>query len=198
MKREAVVLIAIALVFMAGVKFGASYFTDVAKSENNEISTGEFDIGIGKEPSRSYNDLKIFDFSNLKPGDEKNITFYVKNRGSLDVSRLWIKLNVTDLEDGALSPAEEAVDSTPERGELSNYLILQALEVSTNGRTLKVSSVEGKSLRELNGVRIDLPEIYIKEGEVVKVTIRLRLSDNAGNECQTDKVKVDMEIGAEQ
>ena len=175
-----------------------SLFTDVALSENNEIGSGEFDIAISKDGSRFYNDLKLFDFSGLKPGDERTFTFYVKNRGDIDVSRLAMVIYVKDLEDGSLSPAEKLVDNTSEEGELSKYLIVRELKAYLGNTSWEVSSVSGKSLRDINGSEVELINRPMKEGEVLRVTMTVRFSENAGNECQTDKVLVDLKLNAEQ
>ena len=175
-----------------------SLFTDVALSENNEISTGEFDIAISKDGSRFYNDLKLFDFSGLKPGDERTFTFYVKNRGDIDVSRLAMIIYIKDLEDGSLSPAEKLVDNTSKEGELSRYLIVRELKAYLGNESWEVSSVSGESLRDISGREVELIKRPMKEGEVLRVTMTVRFSENAGNECQTDKVLVDLKLNAEQ
>jgi len=36
-------------------------FSNVGISENNEISTGEFDVKMSKTENSFYNDLKLFD-----------------------------------------------------------------------------------------------------------------------------------------
>ncbi|MDV3104734.1 methyltransferase, partial [Thermococcus waiotapuensis] len=62
MKRAIVVGMLGLLMFLAGVKFGVSYFSDVARSEGNQLSTGDFDIGISKDGERFYDDYKLFSF----------------------------------------------------------------------------------------------------------------------------------------
>lgn len=198
MRRREVVLSAVLLLLAALAGLSSSLFTDIALSENNEISSGKFDIGISKGGERFYNDLKLFDFSNLKPGDEKTVTFYVKNRGDLEVSRITMTIYVNDLEDGALSPAEKEVDNTTERGELSGYLVITGLSVQHGGTTTDLTEVAGRTLRELDGKEIELFKGSLEEGEVLKVVMKVKFSPEAGNECQTDKVEVNMKINAEQ
>ncbi|ASA78625.1 TasA family protein [Thermococcus sp. 5-4] len=198
MKHAEVVAIGLlaALVILAGP--AKSLFTDVALSENNEISSGEFDIAISKDGSRFYNDLRLFEFSNLKPGDGRTFSFYVKNRGDIDVSRLTMLLHVSDLEDGTMSPAEKAVDNTTDVGELSGYLIVKELKAHLGGDSWTIDSVRGKSLKELSGKEIELIDRPLKEDEILRVTMTVEFSKEAGNECQTDRVLVNMKLNAEQ
>ncbi|NJD98862.1 methyltransferase [Thermococcus sp. LS1] len=198
MGHQKIVLAGALLLLVALAGFSRSIFTDVALSENNEISSGEFDIGISKDGERFYNDLKLFDFSDLKPGDERAVTFYVKNRGDLEVSRITMTLYINDLEDGALPPAEKEVDNTTDRGELSGYLVITGLSVQHGDITTDLAEVVGKTLKELDGKEIELFKGSLGEGEVLKVVMRVRFSPEAGNECQTDRVDVDMKINAEQ
>ena len=199
MKHWRLVLLGISLVAILLIVPAYSIFTDTATSKSNEISSGEFDIAISKEGSRYYNDLKLFDFSDLKPGDVRDVMFYIKNRGDIPVSRLTVTLHVKDLEDGPLSPAEAKVDHTPGVGELSGNLVITAMTVEIGGKTLNVSGAVGKILRELNGKPIPLPiDGKLAPGEAVKMAMRVWFSKDAGNECQTDSVKIDMELDAEQ
>jgi len=198
MKRALIVGLMVALVFMAGVRFGISYFSDVAKSENNSLSTGQFDIGISRDGSRYYDDYKIFEFGDILPGEERTVHFYVKNRGDYPISTVSLVLNVTDLEDGLLSRAEALVDSTPNVGELSKYLIIKDINVTFNGTTVSLDQYRGKSLRELNDTQIVLFNGEIPENKAMGVTITFELSPDAGNDCQTDTSKVSMLITASQ
>jgi spore coat-associated protein N len=197
-KRTIVVGLMAVLVFLAGVKFGVSYFSDVAKSENNSLSTGQFDIGISKTGHSYYDDYKIFEFGDLLPGEERTAHFYVKNRGDYPVSAVSMVLNVTDLEDGSLSKAEALVDNTPDVGELSKYLIIKDINVTFNGTTVSLDQYRGKSLRELNNTQILLFNGKIPENKAIEVTMTFELSPDAGNDCQTDTSKVSMLITAAQ
>ncbi len=199
MKHWRLVLLGISLVAVLVIAPAYSLFTDTATSKGNGISSGEFDIAISKEGSRYYNDLKLFDFSNLKPGDVREVTFYIKNRGDISASGLTMILHVKDLEDGSLSPAEAKVDHTPDVGELSGNLIITAMTVEIGGKTLNVSGAVGKTLEELNEKPILLPlDGKLAPGETAKVKMRIWFPKDAGNECQTDSVKIDMELDAEQ
>ncbi|WP_461865931.1 TasA family protein [Thermococcus sp.] len=186
------------LLFVGGIKVGVSYFTDVATSTGNEISTGEFDIGISRDGSRYYDDYRLFEFSNLKPGEEKTISFYIKNRGDYPVSRISMTFNITDAEKGELSGAEALVDNTPDTGELSRNIVITSFEVKHNGQTTSLDDYVGKTLAELNNTKITLFSGKLKEGSSVQVSISLKLSENAGNECQTDISKIALKIYAEQ
>ncbi|NJF25193.1 TasA family protein [Thermococcus sp. Bubb.Bath] len=198
MKRVLVVGLMAVLVFLAGVRFGVSYFSDVAKSENNSLSTGQFDIGISRDGGRYYDDYKIFEFGDLLPGEERTAHFYVKNRGDYPVSVVSMVLNVSDLEDGSLSKAEALVDDTPDVGELSKYLIIKDINVTFNGTTISLGEYRGKSLKELNNTQILLFSGKLPRNEAIEVTMTTKLSPDAGNDCQTDTSKVSMLITASQ
>lgn len=198
MKRVVVVGMLGLLVFLAGVKFGVSYFSDVAKSEGNQISTGDFDIGISRDGGRFYDDYKLFSFDDLQPGEERKVTFYVKNRGDYHISSVAMVFNVTDAEDGALSKAEALVDKTPDAGELSKYLIIKDFLVSLDGNEKVLTDYIGKSLRELNMSELQIFSGSLPVDGVLKVEVTFQLSPSAGNECLTDTSKVGLIITASQ
>ncbi|WP_457754627.1 TasA family protein [Thermococcus sp.] len=193
-----IVLMAGILIGAAGIQVGNAFFSDKSISEGNEISTGEFDIGISKDESRFYNNLKLFEFSNLKPGDYREFVFYIKNRGDVEVSRIVFSLNVEDLENGKLTAAESLVDNTTDTGELSRNIIIAKLSVTRNNQTYSLDDYVGKTLKEISGKQILLLKDLLKPGENVKVTVGFKLKDDAGNECQTDTAKITLNIYAEQ
>ncbi len=198
MKRLWLVVGMSVLLFVGGIKVGVSYFTDAATSTGNEISTGEFDIGISRDGSRYYDNYKLFEFSNLKPGEEKTIDFYIKNRGDYPVSRITMRFNITDLEKGELSGAEALVDKTPDTGELSRNLVITSFKVKYNGRTTALDGYAGKTLAELNNTKITLFSGKLEKSDSMEVLLSIKLSENAGNECQTDISKIALTIYAEQ
>ncbi|CAI1492459.1 conserved exported protein of unknown function [Thermococcus nautili] len=185
--RIIVVVVAL-IVAVSGV--AKSHFTDAAISKGNTITTAEFDIAISKDGKRFYNELKLFDLSNLLPGENRNVTFLVKNRGTVTINRLTLTLNVRNYE-VKMSPAEKAVDSTPEKGELGKWLVLKT--ISVNGRTIPVN----RTLDELSGKTISLP-VKLKPGEKAEVRMTLELPAKAGNECQTDGIDVTLRLDASQ
>ncbi|ADT85104.1 TasA family protein [Thermococcus barophilus] len=193
-----IVLVAGILIGAAGIQVGNALFSDKSISKGNEISTGEFDIGISKDGSRFYDDLKLFEFSNLKPGDYREFSFYIKNRGDVGVSRILLSLNVEDLEDGKLTDAESLVDNTTDTGELSKNIIIAKLSVTKDSQTYSLDDYVGKTLKEISGKQILLPRDLLKPGENIKVTVGFKLKDDAGNECQTDIARITLNIYAEQ
>ena len=182
----------------AGLQVGNALFSDKSLSEGNEISTGEFDIKISKDGSRFYNDLKLFEFSNLKPGDSREFTFYIKNSGDISVSTLILSFNIEDLENGKLTEAESLVDNTTDTGELSRNMIITKLSVTKDGQTYTLDEYVGKTLKEINGTSISLLKESLTPGEQLKVTVGFKLKEDAGNECQTDTVRISLSIYAEQ
>ncbi|RLF85265.1 methyltransferase [Thermococci archaeon] len=198
MKRELTILLIGLLVGAAGFKIGSALFSDVSISENNEISTGEFDIRISKTGERFYNDLKLFEFKDLKPGDEVNATFYIKNSGDISMSRILILLKIRDLEDGELTDAEALVDDTPETGELSKNLMVEWIVVAKGNQTYTLSEYSGKTLYELNNQSISIFNYSLGPSETLRVTMFLLVDPNAGNEIQKDVSLVSLQIYAEQ
>jgi len=188
MKRAIVSIILLAMLALAGV--AKSHFTDTAISKGNTVTTAEFDIAISKDGKRFYNELKLFDLSNLLPGENRSVTFLVKNRGTVTMKRLTLTLNVRNYE-VKMSPAEKAVDSTPERGELGKWLVLKT--ISVNGRTIPVN----RTLDDLNGKTIPL-QVTLKPGEKAEVRMTFELPAKAGNECQTDGIDVTLRLDASQ
>jgi len=198
MKRELTILLIGLLVGAAGFKIGSALFSDVSISENNEISTGEFDIRISKTGERFYNDLKLFEFKDLKPGDEVNATFYIKNSGDISMSRILILLKIRDLEDGELTDAEALVDDTPETGELSKNLIVEWIVVAKGNQTYTLGEYSGKTLYELNNQSISIFNSSLDPSETLRVTMFLLVDPNAGNEIQKDVSLVSLQIYGEQ
>lgn len=199
MKKLLLVILLIgAILGAAGLQVGNALFSDKSLSEGNEISTGEFDVKISKDGSRFYNDLKLFDFSNLKPGDFREFTFYVKNSGDISVSTLMLSFNIEDLENGKLTEAESLVDNTTDTGELSRNMIITKLSVTKDGQTYTLDEYVGKTLKEINGTSISLLKESLTPGEQLKVTVGFKLKEDAGNECQTDTVRISLSIYAEQ
>ncbi|WP_050002508.1 TasA family protein [Thermococcus eurythermalis] len=188
MKHLAIVSAILAMLALSGV--ARSYFTDTALSEGNTITTGELDVAISKDGKRFYNELKLFEVENLLPGENRTVTFYVKNRGTVDMGRLTLTLNVRNYE-VKMSPAEKEVDSTPEEGELGKWLTLRAITV--NGRKIKVN----ETLNSLSGKAITLPQM-LKPDESAQVEMTFELPKEAGNECQTDGVKLTIRVDAGQ
>ena len=198
MKRELTILLIGLLVGAAGFKIGSALFSDVSISENNEISTGEFDIRISKTGERFYNDLKLFEFKDLKPGDEVNATFYIKNSGDISMSRILILLKIRDLEDGELTDAEALVDDTPETGELSKNLILEWIAITQGNQTYTLGEYSGKTLYKLNNQSISIFNSSLGLSETLRVTMFLLVDPNAGNEIQKDVSLVSLQIYGEQ
>ncbi len=197
--KRLLIVIAIGLLMMAfGVGFNISYFSDVAKSQGNTISTGDFDVDISKDGSRYHDDYKMFSFDNIKPGENRTFEFYIKNRGDYSVSRISVEFNVTDIEAGKLSSAEAEVDDTPDVGELSGEVRIVDFKVTTPKGENRVNAIIGKSLKEVNGTSFLIFEGSLDKNEVLKVSVTLQLSPSAGNECLTDEAKVGLSIYAEQ
>lgn len=198
MKKEIAFMMLGLLLGVMGFKIGTALFSDISLSENNELSTGEFDIRISKTGERFYNDLKLFELDDLKPGDEVNVSFYIKNNGDMEVSKIFITPKVRDLEDGELTDAESLVDSTPEEGELSKSLIVEWIVVTRSNETYTLSDYSGKTLHELNNQSISLLNSPLAPSEILKVSIFFLVDPNATNEIQKDLSLLSLQVYAEQ
>ena len=198
MRREIVFMIVGLLLGAAGFKIGGALFSDISISENNEIATGEFDVRISKTGSSFYNDLKLFEFNDLKPGDEIKAEFYIKNSGDFNISKILIIPHVQDLESGELTEAEALVDNTTEIGELSQNLILEWIAITQGNQTYTLGEYSGKTLYELNNQSISIFNSSLGPSETLRVTMFLLVDPNAGNEIQKDVSLVSLQIYAEQ
>ncbi|MCD6144345.1 TasA family protein [Thermococcus sp.] len=198
MRREIVFMIVGLLLGAAGFKIGGALFSDISISENNEIATGEFDVRISKTGSSFYNDLKLFEFNDLKPGDEIKAEFYIKNSGDFNISKILIIPHVQDLESGELTEAEALVDNTTEMGELSKNLILEWIAITQGNQTYTLGEYSGKTLYELNNQSISIFNSSLGPSETLRVTMFLLVDPNAGNEIQKDVSLVSLQIYAEQ
>jgi len=134
----------------------------------------------------------------LKPGDYREVNFYVKNSGDIGASTLTLSFGVEDVENGKLTDAESLVDNTTDRGELSGNIIITKFEVTKGDQTYTLDQYTGKTLEDINGQPIPLLKEPLEPGEKLKVTIGFKLKENAGNECQTDIAKISLDIYAEQ
>jgi len=198
MKKELALILVGLLIGTAGFKIGVAIFSDFSLSENNELSTGEFDVRISKTGERFYNDLKLFEFDDLKPGDEVNASFYIKNSGDISITKLVIIPKVQDLEDGELTDAEALVDSTPDVGELSKSLRVEWIAITRSNETYTLSNYSRKTLFELNNQPISILKSPLAPSESLKVTIFFLVDPNATNEIQKDLCLVSLQIYAEQ
>jgi hypothetical protein len=198
MKRELSLIFVGLLIGAMGLKIGMAIFSDISLSEKNEISTGEFDVRISKTGTSFYNDLKLFDFDDLKPGDEVKAEFYIKNSGDFNISRIILIPSVQDLESGDLTDAEAKIDTTPDVGELSKNLIVEWIAITRSNETYTLSNYSRKTLFELNNQPISILKSPLAPSESLKVTIFFLVDPNATNEIQKDLCLVSLQIYAEQ
>ncbi|KUH34439.1 hypothetical protein APY94_02055 [Thermococcus celericrescens] len=196
MKPKAVVILGILAVLLATTA-GKALFTDAVTSRGT-VETGEFSIGISKDGSKFYRDVKAFEFSDIKPGDEKTVVLTVKNRGDMPVSKVSLTFHVQDYEAGELSPSEKTVDNTPDKGELSKNLVVTEVAVEGPNGEHTVKEAAGVSLAELSGKNIPIFRGSLTPGQTMRIRIRFALPKTVGNECQTDGVKVNLTVSAEQ
>ncbi|AEC51868.1 hypothetical protein PNA2_0952 [Pyrococcus sp. NA2] len=186
--KKNVAYIVLALLVLFNIKIGISNFMDVAKSQGNLLSSGEFDIRISKDGNRFYNDLKLVNIRGLKPGDVKEFTLYVKNYGDIPVSNLSLIIYVRDYEE-ELSPAEKPYDLTDEEGELSKCLYVEKILV--NGTNILSEPVR---LSEIAGKEVKLYSGSLREKDVIPVKFEIRFPESSGNECMTDATEMMIKI----
>ncbi|MFA4646780.1 TasA family protein [Pyrococcus kukulkanii] len=187
-------LLILLTIAVAAVTLGKAMgeFRDVSRSEGNIVSTGEFDIRISKDNSRFYDELRVFKIEDLKPGDTRNISFFIKNYGDVPIGNVSLLIFVRDIED-EVSPAEKPYDLTPEKGELSSCIIVEKITVNSKNvlnSPTKLSDLVGKEIKLFTG--------NLESEETLEVKITMKLAEDAGNECMTDSTEVMMKIIATQ
>lgn len=69
-----------------------AYFSDVAVSENNTFAAGKLDLAV--------NPTTVIKVDNLKPGDWMNRTFKLENKGTLDISKVFLTTEYTESVEG--------------------------------------------------------------------------------------------------
>ncbi|AAL80525.1 methyltransferase [Pyrococcus furiosus DSM 3638] len=177
------ILVVGVIVILASTARGS--FLDIADSQGNSISSGEFDIRIGKDNNRFYETLKLFELKDMKPGDVEDVSFYIKNYGNVEVSNISIVLYIVDRED-ELSPAEKPFDLTDDVGELSKCITATIIANGSEIVKSKLNKLAGKDILIFSG--------KLKEKEVLPVKFRFKFDGDSGNECMTDSVEVRIKV----
>lgn len=102
-----------------------AYFNDV-ETMNNTFAAGTLDLELNKST--------IIDVNNLKPGDWMNRTFKLKNKGSLDISKVLIETDYT-------------VEGTDE--DFGKHIMVEFLKNNDK----KEEVIQRKTLKELKDMR---------------------------------------------
>ena len=145
-----------------------AYFNDVATS-TNEFAAGTLDLELNPET--------IIDVTNIKPGDWMNRTFKLENKGSLDISKVFLTTEITS----------ESVAG------FADHIVVDFLRNEDKGSILGDSNViVSKKLSELAGMSADAvknesPKFFgwqggetsgIKAGTVDNMYVKFRFNDN--------------------
>ena len=112
--EKKVILSVVAIVLVACVLTGVTvaYFTDTEKSTGNVFAAGTLDLEV-----RTPNlwDYVTFNITNAKPGDTNSaspLNIEMKNVGSIDGTKLTVKLENIANDGGELTAPEKLVDSS--------------------------------------------------------------------------------------
>ena len=111
----------------------------------------------------------------MKPGDYREVNFYVKNSGDIGASTLTLSFGVEDVENGKLTDAESLVDNTTDRGELSGNIIITKFEVTKGDQTYTLDQYTGKTLEDINGQPIPLLKEPLEPGKNLRSPLALNL-----------------------
>ncbi|QUG40564.1 SipW-dependent-type signal peptide-containing protein [Psychrobacillus sp. INOP01] len=108
-----------------------AYFNDVAVSENNTFAAGTLDLAVNPETF-----IKV---DNLKPGDWMNRTFKLENKGTLDISKVFLTTEYTESVAG-----------------FGDHIVVEFLRNEDKGSILGDSNViASKTLNELRALSLD-------------------------------------------
>jgi predicted ribosomally synthesized peptide with SipW-like signal peptide len=205
-----------------------AYFNDTETAGQNTFTAGTLDLkvwdGDSWEDNPTYNNVAEWygptgwvwvsvNFSNVKPGDEFNLHWKLKNMGTLPGNLLIEVTSIMNYENGRNEP-EASVDSTSgdlegELGKRMNHMdmyvhkfelgdpgISRLKDVATGWDPQgadELNDIGGRTYRAANA---DIGRL--DPGEEIIVHLHTKVDPNAGNEIQSDSVQFDIIFHLEQ
>lgn len=147
-----------------------------------------FDLRLGVQSGRA-----ILDVENAIPGQSGERTVSVRNAGSLD-GRLDASVSITGEHENGLTEPERQVDESPSQGELGEWVEFRVSLPSDDGggRTYLVGSAD--HYVSPSDVGDDSAATVLSSGERRDLLIEWCVSDEAGNEIQSDSVRLAFEF----
>lgn len=145
--------------------------------------TETLDLRLGLQSGQT-----ILDVGNAIPGQSGANTVFVRNAGSLD-GQLAASVTIVDNYENGLTEAERHVDQSPDRGELGEWIQFRVSvsETDGDGRTYLVGSADDYVSASQVG---DKPTVTLPSDERRTLLVEWCLSPEAGNEIQSDSVRV--------
>lgn len=172
--------------------FGAkASFSDTEKNTGNVLAAGIIDISVDEENPWETTLLPPDD-TDLKPGQNREVSFNVRNEGANDLV-LWKKVKVTGRFDGGepTEPEKEAENGSPVEDVDSQI----HYEMNVGG-TNTILYDWGIMMSDVDDLWIPLGRV--NAGQTLAVTQIYTLDENAGNQYQGDYITFDIELYAEQ
>ena len=210
MKKIIISLAVIGVVSAVVIGGTIAYFSDTETSSNNIIQTGTVDIEIdGQNPWTG-----TFNWENVKPGEDKEITFVIENVGTYPI-KLWkIIKNLTTEENGIIEPEQDWYD-TNNGGQSKNDIDTAMVYEMYVDNNLVVEKEAGITLDEIKDYYMNLVKLdqatdpnyqgpdpngsgILNPGGSITVVQRYYFKEDTSNWAQSDKITFDIEILAQQ
>ena len=180
-----------------------SFFSDTETSVNNTFTAGTIDIAVdGENPWQG-----TFDWEDIKPGREFEMSFEITNVGENPL-KLWKIIKCMQYDDnGIIEPEQDWYDefnSGNPKNDLDSAIVY---EMEVDGQIV-ISKEAGITMAQIKNnymglVKLDIgitpPQYGILEvGDSVSVTQRYFMKEDTGNWAQSDKMTFVIEIEARQ
>ena len=193
--EKKVILSIVAIVLVACVLTGVTvaYFMDTEKSTGNVFAAGTLDLEV-YSPAKW--DSFTFNVSNVKPGDTNSaspLNIEMKNVGSIDGTKLTVKIDVTKNEGGDYTEPEKILEPTEDNGDLCQNVILSLYDETVDPANLIISKPVTDAA--WGGVAIS-GGINANDSRNFKAVYTV--DQNADNKIQGDKCTFDISATLEQ
>ncbi|WP_135662581.1 hypothetical protein [Halorhabdus rudnickae] len=132
----------------------------------------------------------LLEAEDVVPGDTGTETMTLRNAGNRAGQVRLARTTITDLENGIVDP-EAFVDDSPNDGELSGAIDVRLAFVYPDGTETRVIGSESSYVTLADVNDSEIPETPLEPGEELNVRLDWRVSEDVGNEIQTDEAIVD-------
>jgi len=176
-----------------------AYFSDTETSTGNTFSAGSIDIAVDNE--NPWSSDEAYTFSNLMPGDSKDMNVTLKNVGANPVV-VWKKVSVSKVETGSLNEPECSAENGKWDG--TNCSEETPIDDVDTQFVYSMKIAGGDNIKKEWDVRVsDINDIWIPVGrleidEEVTVEQNYYFNETAGNVYQGDEMTLDITFYAEQ
>ena len=192
------ILAPIFIVCIFSIMVGAgtlAVFSDTETTSGNSFtaSAGTFDLTVDRMDGASV-DTKVT-LENMAPGDNATIgPIELRNSGSVCQDEALLKFaNIVDSEDGINDPESKAPINAYD---ISNMIWVgvwydeNSDQTEDDGEVIYRTDLKNKTLRQLNGIEIELGDLM--EGETSDLYLNFYLDEDTGNEYQGDYTTFDI------